>query len=168
LASFGFGDHAAIQGGAGLCTRWVALEHYILYLVFAIRCISQYFACQDIFIRAVSIGENKFLRFSSRIIFLQLEVDAIFPSTIVVRLVLVPGDVVVENPGALTAAPRPTSSAVPLGSSGPVVEISSPGTILGNVCQTFEFSDALNEQRFHPQFATSLPVLLPGHLSIFN
>jgi hypothetical protein len=95
-------------------------------------------------------------------------VDAILSSTFVVRLVFVPSDVIVEHHGTRTAAPGPTSSAVLLGSSSPVVQIASPGAIFGQVAQTIEFSDTVNEQRLHPQTATCLPVLLPGHLKIFN
>jgi hypothetical protein len=65
----------------------------------------EYFARQDIFVCAVSICENEFLRLSSRIILLQLEVDAIFFSTLVVWLVFVPSDVIVEHNGSSTATP---------------------------------------------------------------
>jgi len=94
-------------------------------------------------------------------------VDAIFPSTLVVRLVLVPCDVIIEHPGTLFAAPRPTSSAIPLGTSRPVVLVASPGAIFGQVAQTIEFLDAFDEQWLHPETATCLPVLLPGHLQVF-
>jgi hypothetical protein len=124
----------------------------------------QYFARQDVFVCAVSICENEFLRFSSRVIFLQLEMDAIFFSTFVVRLVFVPSVVIVEHNGSSTATPRPTSFAIPLGSSRPVVQVASPGAIFGQVAQTLEFFETVYDQRLHPQTATRLPVLLPRHL----
>jgi hypothetical protein len=95
-----------------------------------------YLARENVFVGAISIGENECLRLSCHVISLQLKVDAIFSSTFVVWLVLVPSNVVVDNPSTLLAAPGPTSSAVPLSSCCPVVEIASPVAIIGHVAQT--------------------------------
>jgi hypothetical protein len=94
-----------------------------------------YLACKYIFISAVSIGNHTFLSFSAQV-FLQLQVDAILVSTFVIRLVFVPGYVIIEQPTTLPATPKPSSSAIFLSSSSPVVEVASPGAIFGNIAET--------------------------------
>jgi hypothetical protein len=69
-------------------------------------------------------------------------VDAIFPSTFVVWLTLVPDDAIIEDHGPRTATPGPTSSAVPLGPPCPVVKVALPRAIFCQVAQTVQFRDA--------------------------
>jgi hypothetical protein len=79
---------------------------------------------------------------SSGILF-QLEVDAIFISTFVIRLAFVPGDVIAKHHGAIPATPGPRTTAILLGSSSPVVVVASPGAVFGHVRQTLKLPETL-------------------------
>jgi len=141
--------------------------------------IYNYFACNNVFVRAVSISEH-----DSRGILHKSHLHAVFCACAVVRLVERPRQVVREGDAVRACAPRPLTPAAALRTASPVVQVELPLVLiqtnyfsespknkdfhtLGVFAETLELPHCLEHYRLQAHAATLQKVLLPSRLYKF-
>jgi hypothetical protein len=87
-----------------------------------------YFACENVFVRAISVRETQ------TCIFNIFNVDAVLAAPQVVRLSLFPHDIIQDasHGRSRASAPAPRASAISLGARSPVVVVACPVLALGD------------------------------------